>query len=101
MAHIRLGQTLQLHPSRAVPLYYSLALAIEQAIVANRVAIDDTLEPIAALGKQLKLSGGTIRRALRLLEERGIVERISRTTYKVVGIPTTGSERAATCKDFS
>ncbi|WP_170945140.1 GntR family transcriptional regulator [Rhodococcoides fascians] len=95
------GPQLRLHPSRAVPLYYSLALAIEEAIHERRIGIDDTLETVAVLHDRLNMAPGTVRRAFRHLEQRGIVERNSRSTFKVVASPTSGSLGATTCKDLS
>lgn len=95
------GPELHLHPARAIPLYFSLVLAIESAIGDGRIALGDTLETVAAMNDRLHLSPGTIRRALRLLEERGIVERSSRTTFSVIALPAPGSPRVHTRKDFT
>ncbi|SNT35279.1 GntR family transcriptional regulator [Rhodococcoides kyotonense] len=92
---------MQLHPSRAVPLYYSLALGIEAAIDDGRISLHDNFESVSVLHHRVRLSAGTVRRAFRHLEERGVVRRTSRSTFTVVALPNSGSTRAASCKELS
>jgi len=67
--------TLELEPVRNDPAYRIVSRAIEQKILAGDIAIGDTLPSELALAEQLKVNRSTVREAIRLLEQNGLVRR--------------------------
>ena len=63
-------------PGGALPLYLQIAEAISREIAAGVWQDGARLPTEAALAKQLGVAIGTLRKALALLEERGLLERI-------------------------
>lgn len=66
----------------ATPLYEQVSRAIEDIALARELADDSPLPAEAALMRRFGVSRGTIRRAMELLEQRGLVSReVGRGTY--------------------
>lgn len=55
-------------------MYQEVVSQIEEAIVQGTLRPGDQLPPELELGRQLGASRGTVREALRVLEERGLIE---------------------------
>jgi GntR family transcriptional repressor for pyruvate dehydrogenase complex len=66
---------LDLQPIRNDPAYRVVSRAIEEKILAGEIAIGDTLPSELALAEQLKVNRSTVREAIRLLEQNGLVRR--------------------------
>jgi DNA-binding GntR family transcriptional regulator len=62
-------------PALEVPLYRTIALDIERDIAQGKYAIGDRLPPETELGDNYTVGRHTIREALRLLTEKGFIER--------------------------
>ena len=60
-----------------VPYYQQLTDALEQRITSGEIAIGDRLPSEHDLGQQYGLARATVREALRLLEERGMAQRVA------------------------
>ena len=67
--------TLELEPIRNDPAYRIVSRALEQKILSGDIAIGDTLPSELALAEQLKVNRSTVREAIRLLEQDGLVRR--------------------------
>jgi GntR family transcriptional repressor for pyruvate dehydrogenase complex len=67
--------TLELEPIRNDPAYRMVSRAIEEKILTGAIAIGDTLPSELALAAQLKVNRSTVREAIRLLEQNGLVRR--------------------------
>ncbi|BDX32870.1 hypothetical protein TUM20985_34170 [Mycobacterium antarcticum] len=65
----------QLDRSSPVPLYYQLAQAIEAAIRNGELDPGDRFENELAMGKRLTLSRPTVRRAVQLVVDKGLLFR--------------------------
>ncbi|GAB6897650.1 GntR family transcriptional regulator [Kineosporia succinea] len=61
--------------SSPVPLYFQIAEQYEQAIVDGRLRPGDRLETEVALARQLGLSRPTVRQAIQLLVDKGLLVR--------------------------
>jgi GntR family transcriptional regulator len=67
---------------RSVPLYYQLANLLTEKIVSHALHTDDRLPTEVELVKQYGISRITVRQALRLLEEEGLIRReVGRGTF--------------------
>jgi GntR family transcriptional repressor for pyruvate dehydrogenase complex len=66
---------LELEPIRNDPAYRMVSRAIEEKILAGAIAIGDTLPSELALAAQLKVNRSTVREAIRVLEQNGLVRR--------------------------
>jgi DNA-binding GntR family transcriptional regulator len=58
-----------------VPLYFQLAEALERAVVEGTLAPGDRLDNEIALARELGLSRPTVRQAIQLLVEKGLLVR--------------------------
>jgi GntR family transcriptional regulator, transcriptional repressor for pyruvate dehydrogenase complex len=65
----------EIAPARDGPAYRSVSRAIEQKILSGDIAIGDTLPSELALAEQLNVNRSTVREAIRLLEQNGLVRR--------------------------
>lgn len=67
--------SITLDRSSPVPLYFQVAEQVEQAIVDGELRPGDRLETEVALAKQLGLSRPTMRQAIQLLVDKGMLVR--------------------------
>jgi len=65
---------------------------VELAVAAGRLGPDERLEPVRELAARLRLNPGTVARAYRLLESRGVIRTGGRRGSRVAGGP--GGDRA-------
>lgn len=66
---------LQLKRSGPEPLYYQLALSMEQAVEAGAIKHGTKLLPETDMAKELNLAVGTVRNAWEYLERKGLLIR--------------------------
>jgi GntR family transcriptional regulator len=77
---------------RSVPLYYQLANLLTEKIVSHELLTGDRLPTEVELVQQYGISRITVRQALRLLEEEGLIRReVGRGTFVTDYRPFTGS----------
>ncbi len=69
---------LNLHPA-----YRTVALAIEQKILAGELKVGDRLPSETELSRQFGVHRSTVREGLRLLEQGGMVTRVGRMTLEI------------------
>lgn len=76
---------------RSVPLYYQLANLLTEKIISHELATGDRLPTEVELVEQYGISRITVRQALRLLEEEGLIRReVGRGTFVTDYRPFTG-----------
>jgi GntR family transcriptional regulator len=76
---------------RSVPLYYQLANLLTEKIVSHELLTGDRLPTEVELVQQYGISRITVRQALRLLEEEGLIRReVGRGTFVTDYRPFTG-----------
>jgi len=76
---------------RSVPLYYQLANLLTEKIVSRELLTGDRLPTEVELVEQYGISRITVRQALRLLEEEGLIRReVGRGTFVTDYRPFTG-----------
>jgi len=77
---------------RSVPLYYQLANLLTEKIVSRELLTGDRLPTEVELVQQYGISRITVRQALRLLEEEGLIRReVGRGTFVTEYRPFTGA----------
>ena len=77
---------------RSVPLYYQLANLLTEKIVSRELLTGDRLPTEVELVEQYGISRITVRQALRLLEEEGLIRReVGRGTFVTDYRPFTGA----------
>ena len=64
-------------PQAPGPAYEQVARSVREAILTGRLSDGERLPSEVALARQTGVSRSTVREALRLLEESGVVERVS------------------------
>lgn len=69
------SQAAQLTPAKPLPLFLRLAELLARGIAAGHYQAGERLPPESALSLSLSASVGTVRKALALLESRGLLER--------------------------
>ena len=78
--------------NRSVPLYYQLANLLTEKIVSRELHTGDRLPTEVELVEQYGISRITVRQALRLLEEEGLIRReVGRGTFVTDYRPFTGA----------
>jgi GntR family transcriptional regulator len=78
--------------NRSVPLYYQLANLLTEKIVSRELHTGDRLPTEVELVDQYAISRITVRQALRLLEEEGLIRReVGRGTFVTDYRPFTGA----------
>jgi len=78
--------------NRSVPLYYQLANLLSEKIVSRELHTGDRLPTEVELVEQYGISRITVRQALRLLEEEGLIRReVGRGTFVTDYRPFTGA----------
>ncbi|MEM7522904.1 MAG: GntR family transcriptional regulator [Pseudomonadota bacterium] len=64
------------HPQNALPRYLQISEFLIREITAGRLTVGQRLAPEREMAVELGVSVGTLRKALRELEEKGLLERI-------------------------
>ncbi len=77
---------------RSVPLYYQLATLLSEKIVSQELRTGDRLPTEVELVEEYGISRITVRQALRILEEEGLIRReVGRGTFVTEYRPFTGA----------
>lgn len=63
-----------LDPHTATPVYEQLVECVLRDVSAGELAVGDRIPPVRALAAELGLAAGTVAKAYREMETRGIIE---------------------------